>query len=113
MLTAAGTGCGVIFARHLRLRGYRPYGDGPLQCATRDDCHGSRAGLGAAVNEAVVLQTLVAERRAAQLAQAEERATVAERKQAEAEAKLAASQACGRVSLSLQFKSTLNSGTVA
>ena len=54
------------------------------------------------VNEAVVLQTLVAERRAAQLAQAEERAAVAERKQAEAEAKLAASQACGRVSLSLQ-----------
>ena len=45
-------------------------------------------------NGAVVLQTLVAERRATQRAQAEERAAVAERKQAEAEAKLAASQAC-------------------
>jgi hypothetical protein len=50
-------------------------------------------GLEQRVNEAVVVQTLVAERRAAQLAQAEERATVVERKQAEAEAKLTASQA--------------------
>ena len=65
------------------------------------------------VNEAVVLQTLVAERRAAHRAQAEERAAVAERKQAEAEAKLAASQACGRTQYHFHFKSTLNSGTVA
>ena len=51
-----------------------------------------------------------AERRATQLAQAEERAAVAERKQAEAEAKLAASQACGRVSLSLQVHPQLRHG---
>ena len=67
-------------------------------------------GLEQRVNEAVVLQTLVAERRAAQRAQAEERAAVAERKQAEAEAKLAASQACGRVSLSLQVHPQLRHG---
>jgi hypothetical protein len=62
------------------------------------------------VNGAGVLQTLVAERRATQRAQAEERAAVAERKQAEAEAKLAASQACGRVSLLLQVHPQLRHG---
>ena len=55
------------------------------------------------VNEAVVVQTLVAERRAAQLAQAEERAAEAERRQAEAEAKSAAAEAAGPVRLSIQI----------
>ena len=62
------------------------------------------------VNEATIVHRLVADRRATQMAQAEERAAAAEWKQAEAEAKLAAATSCGPVSLSLQVHPQLRHG---
>ena len=64
----------------------------------------------AAADEAVSVQSAVADRHAAQLAQADERAAEAERRQAEAEERCAAAEARGPVRLSLQIHPQLRHG---